>query len=68
MSENTLTLALRTLGYAGDVMTAPGFRSMASTLLNEQQAWHPDAIERHQETPRSRRLIYSSDMKRPVKY
>ena len=46
MSENTLTLALRTLGYAGDVMTAHGFRSMASTLLNEQQAWHPDAIER----------------------
>jgi integrase len=46
MSENTLTLALRTLGYAGNVMTAHGFRSMASTLLNEQQAWHPDAIER----------------------
>lgn len=23
-----------------------GFRSMASTLLNEQQCWHPDAIER----------------------
>jgi hypothetical protein len=27
-------------------MTADGFRSMASTLLNEQQRWHPDAIER----------------------
>lgn len=26
-------------------MTAHGFRSMASTLLNEQQ-WHKDAIER----------------------
>ena len=46
MSENTLTLALRTLGYAGNVMTAHGFRSMASALLNEQQLWHPDAIER----------------------
>jgi integrase len=46
MSENTINFALRTLGYAGDVMTAHGFRSMASTLLNEQQAWHPDAIER----------------------
>jgi integrase len=46
MSENTLTLALRTLGYAGNVMTAHGFRSMASTLLNEQQLWHPGAIER----------------------
>ena len=46
MSENTLTQALRTLGYAGNVMTAHGFRSMASTLLNEHQLWHPDAIER----------------------
>jgi integrase len=46
MSENTVNLALRTLGYAGNVMTAHGFRSMASTLLNEQQVWHPDAIER----------------------
>ena len=46
MSANTLNKALRTLGYAGDVMTWHGFRSMASTLLNEQQRWHPDAIER----------------------
>lgn len=46
MSENTINKALRTLGYAGDVMTGHGFRSMASTLLNEQQKWHPDAIER----------------------
>jgi integrase len=46
MSENTINQALRTLGYAGTVMTAHGFRSMASTLLNEQQRWHPDAIER----------------------
>src|SRR5437588_540006 len=46
MSENTLSKALRTLGYTSDVMTWHGFRSMASTLLNEQQCWHPDAIER----------------------
>ncbi|HUA89852.1 MAG TPA: integrase arm-type DNA-binding domain-containing protein [Steroidobacteraceae bacterium] len=46
MSENTMSKALRLLGYPGDVMTAHGFRSMASTLLNEQQTWHPDAIER----------------------
>jgi integrase len=46
MSDNTLTLALRTLGYGGNVMTVHGFRSMASTLLNEQQLWHSDAIER----------------------
>lgn len=27
-------------------MTAHGFRSMASTLLNESGKWSPDAIER----------------------
>jgi integrase len=55
MSENTLTQALRTLGYTGNVMTAHGFRSMASTLLNEQQRWHPDAIERQlAHAPRNR--------------
>jgi len=46
MSENTINKALRTLGYSTDVMTRHGFRSTASTLLNEQQCWHPDAIER----------------------
>jgi integrase len=45
MSENTVNGALRRLGYAGDEMTGHGFRSMASTLLNEQ-GWNPDAIER----------------------
>jgi integrase len=45
LSENTVNLALRTLGYAKEDMTAHGFRSMASTLLNEQ-GWPPDAIER----------------------
>src|SRR5699024_1641805 len=45
MSENTVTAALRRLGYSGDEMTAHGFRGTASTLLNEQ-GWHPDAIER----------------------
>jgi len=45
MSENTITAALRRLGYTGDEMTAHGFRSMASTTLNEQ-GWHPDVIER----------------------
>jgi integrase len=33
------------LGYGSDVMTPHGFRSMASTLLNEQ-GFSPDAIER----------------------
>lgn len=45
MSENTINAALRRLGYARDQMTGHGFRSMASTLLNEQ-GWHRDAIER----------------------
>lgn len=43
MSENTVLAALRRLGYTGDEMTGHGFRSMASTLLNEQ-GWNPDAI------------------------
>lgn len=46
MSENTINAALRRMGYAGDEMTAHGFRAMASTLLNESGKWNPDAIER----------------------
>lgn len=45
MSENTINAALRRLGYTKEQMTGHGFRSMASTLLNEQR-WHHDAIER----------------------
>ena len=45
MSENTVNAALRRLGYSNDDMTGHGFRSMASTLLNEQ-GWNRDAIER----------------------
>jgi integrase len=45
MSENTVNAALRNLGYTKEQMTGHGFRSMASTLLNEQ-GWHRDAIER----------------------
>lgn len=45
MSENTVTAALRRLGYAKDEMTGHGFRSMACTLLNEQ-GWNRDVIER----------------------
>jgi integrase len=46
MSENTLNAALRRLGYTTDEMTSHGFRSTASTLLNESGKWSPDAIER----------------------
>lgn len=45
MSNNAVLAALRRLGYAKDEMTGHGFRSMASTLLNEQ-GWNRDAIER----------------------
>jgi integrase len=46
MSENTLNAALRRLGYAKEEMTAHGFRSTASTLLNESGKWSADVIER----------------------
>ncbi|ESQ89717.1 integrase [Asticcacaulis benevestitus DSM 16100 = ATCC BAA-896] len=45
MSENTINVALRRLGYTSDEMTGHGFRSTASTLLNESGKWQPDAIE-----------------------
>lgn len=45
MSDNTIRTALKSFGYDSDVMTAHGFRTTASTLLNEQ-GWSPDAIER----------------------
>jgi integrase len=44
MSDNTVNSALRRLGYSKDEMTGHGFRSMASTCLNEH-GWHPDIIE-----------------------
>jgi integrase len=46
ISENTLNVAIRACGYTKEQQTAHGFRSTASTLLNEQGAWTPDAIER----------------------
>jgi integrase len=46
MSENTVNAALRRMGYTGEEMTAHGFRSTASTLLNEAGRFTPDAIER----------------------
>ncbi|WP_298330151.1 integrase arm-type DNA-binding domain-containing protein [Asticcacaulis sp.] len=45
MSENAVNVALRRLGYGSDEMTGHGFRSTASTLLNESGRWQPDAIE-----------------------
>jgi integrase len=45
MSENAVTAALRNMEYSGDQMTGHGFRSMASTLLNEN-GFNVDWIER----------------------
>jgi integrase len=45
ISENTVRGALRRLGYENHEMTAHGFRTIASTLLNEQ-GWNRDVIER----------------------
>jgi integrase len=44
MSNNTVNAALWRLGYSHDAMTGHGFRTLASTLLNEQ-GWNPDLIE-----------------------
>jgi integrase len=44
MSDNTINAALRRLGYTSQEQTGHGFRSMASTLLNEQ-GFPPDVIE-----------------------
>ncbi|MBV5262978.1 tyrosine-type recombinase/integrase [Pinisolibacter aquiterrae] len=45
MSENTLVLALRAMGFAADEVTAHGFRSTFSTMASESGKWTPDAIE-----------------------
>jgi integrase len=45
LSENGVHSAPKRLGYGG-IMTAHGFRTTASSLLNESNRWNPDAIER----------------------
>ena len=45
MSDAAINAALRYLGYSGDEITGHGFRSMASTILNEQ-GYNRDWIER----------------------
>ena len=44
MSENWITAALRAMGYSGAEMTWHGFRSLASTQLNEL-GWNENWIE-----------------------
>jgi integrase len=44
ISNNTINAALRRIGFSHEQHTGHGFRSTASTLLNEQ-GWNPDLIE-----------------------
>jgi len=44
MSENTIRMALRSMGYGNDDMTAHGFRGMASTVLYDNE-FQPEVIE-----------------------
>jgi integrase len=46
MSENTLNAALRVLGYESTAVSAHGFHTSASTILNASKKWDRDAIER----------------------
>lgn len=46
MSENTLTAALRRMGYTGEQMTWHGFRTTASALLRVRQDWKWRAVSK----------------------
>jgi integrase len=45
LSENSMNSALRRMGIGGDEHTAHGFRSSASSILNETGQFKADAIE-----------------------
>lgn len=45
ISENTLNIALRRMGFGADEMTSHGFRATAATILNESGLFSADAIE-----------------------
>jgi len=64
MSENTINAALRRLGFDKDEMTGRGFRSAASSMLNESGLWNADAIEAqlaHVEGNSVRRAYHRAD-------
>jgi integrase len=44
LSENTINVALKSMGYDGSMMVGHGFRATASTLLHEL-GWQPEIIE-----------------------
>ena len=45
MSENTVNMALRRLGFERETATAHGFRAMARTMATERLGVDPQAIE-----------------------
>ena len=45
MSENTINVALRSLGIGGEVTSGHGFRAMARTLLDEHLRFPAHLIE-----------------------
>ena len=56
MSDGGVRTAIRAMGFTKEEFTAHSFRSLASTVLNEN-GWPPDVIERqlaHEETNRIR--------------
>ena len=64
MSENTVNAALRRLGFTKNEMTGHGFRSAASSMLNESGLWNADAIERqlaHADSDSVRRAYARAD-------
>jgi integrase len=58
ISENTIAVALRTMGFGKEEMSAHGFRALASTLLHERSNYSSETIERalgHQDANAIRR-------------
>lgn len=45
MSENTINVALRAMGFPADEVTGYGFRATARTMLHERLGFSPDVIE-----------------------
>ena len=61
ISENTLNQAYKRMGFGSDEVTPHGFRTTASTFLNETGKWNKDAIEKalsHKDTD-AIRAIYN---------
>jgi integrase len=61
ISENTLNQAYKRMGFGSNEVTPHGFRTTASTFLNETGQWNKDAIEKalaHKDTD-AIRAIYN---------